>query len=181
MNNDEILFPLLEKGDIKQSIEMASFDNKKPFEVVSEGMNIVTASILADIPSVYKMDLIRKVGALFSTQEYCELLNQKMFTLRPEEREKLKDQGVLINKENILPYCQWFNIFEIAFPWLPLSVFEDFAIYLRDEKKLILDQETIETVRENFSTSKRYSERELSLLFDSNTLKDPADLDDEEA
>ena len=72
-----------------------------------------------------------------------------------------------------------FNIFEIAFPWLPLSVFEDFAIYLRDEKKLILDEETIEIVRENFSVSKRYSERELSRLFDSNILKDPADIDDE--
>ena len=89
MNNDEILFPLLEKGDIKRTMELASNENKKPFEIVSEGMNIVTASILADIPSVYKMDLIRKVGALFSTQEYCELLNQKMFTLKPEERDKL--------------------------------------------------------------------------------------------
>ena len=179
MNNDEILFPLLEKGDIKRTMELASNENKKPFEIVSEGMNIVTASILADIPSVYKMDLIRKVGALFSTQEYCELLNQKMFILKPEERDKLKDQGILINRETTLPYCQWFNIFEIAFPWLPLSVFEDFALYLRDEKKLILDKETIEIVRDNFSISKRYSERELSRLFDSNALKDPADIDDE--
>ena len=78
-----------------------------------------------------------------------------MFTLKPEERDKLKDQGILINRDTTLPYCQWFNIFEIAFPWLPLSVFEDFAIYLRDEKKLILDEETIEIVRENFSVSKR--------------------------
>lgn len=179
MNNDEILYPLLEKGDIKQTMEMVAAEKKKPFEIVSEGMNIVTASILADVPSVYKMDLIKKIGVLFSTQEYCELLNQKMFTLKPEERDKLKDQGITINKENTLPYCQWFNIFEIAFPWLPLSVFEDFAIYLRDEKKLILDEDTIDLVRENFTLSKRYSERELSHLFDSNTLKDPADIEDD--
>ena len=73
-----------------------------------------------------------------------------------------------------------YNIFEIAFPWLPLSIFEDFVIYLRDEKKLILDKETIETVRENFLATKKYSERELNALFSSNVFTDPADLEEEE-
>lgn len=176
MEDAEILRPLLEKGDIKQTIALAEAENKSLFEISYDGMNLVTASILADIPSVYKMLLIQKVGALFSSQEYCELLNQKMFTIHPTERERLKFQGVPIIKENILPYCEWVTIFEIAFPWLPLSVFEDFAVYLRDEKKLILDDETIELIKENFIASKRYSERELEELFASDLLKDPADI-----
>ncbi|AGT44975.1 hypothetical protein [Treponema pedis] len=177
MTNAEILQPLLEKGDIKRTIEFAEAADKKLYDIACEGMNLVTASILADIPSVHKMLLIQKVGALFSSQEYCELLNQKMFTLHPTERERLKAQGVPMTRDNILPYCEWFNIFEIAFPWLPLSIFEDFAAYLRDDKKLILDNETIETVKENFLLSKRYSERELERLFASDLLKDPADID----
>ena len=59
------------------------------------------------------------------------------------------------------------NIFDIAFPWLPLSVFEDLVMYLRDEKRLVLDKETRELVKENFLNSKRYSERELNTLFES--------------
>ena len=142
-------------------------------------MNIVTASILADIPSVRKIGLIQKVGSLFSSKEYCELLNQKLFTLPPEERNKLKDQGVELTRENTIRYSEWYNIFEIAFPWLPLSIFEDFAVYLRDEKKLILDEDTINIVKENFLNSKRYSERELFEFFASDVLKDPADIDDQ--
>lgn len=177
MQAADILQPLLEKGDIKQTIELAEIEHKPLSDIASEGMNLVTASILSDIPSVHKMNLIQKVGALFSSQEYCELLNRKIFTLPPEKRDNLKAQGILITRENIVQYCDWFNVFEIAFPWLPLSIFEDFAVYLRDAKKLILDKETIEIVKTNFINSKRYSERELNLFFESDVLKDPADLE----
>ncbi len=179
VDNAEILKPLLEKGDVKKTIDLAGLENKRLFEIYSDGMNFVTASILADIPSVYKISLIQKVGALFSSQEYCELLNQKVFTLRPEERERLTVQGLPPTKENTLPYCQWFNVFEIAFPWLPLSIFEDFVVYVRDQKKLILDEETIDIVKTNFQNSKKYTERELDKFFSSNIFKDPADIDEE--
>ena len=71
MDNGEILRPLLEKGDLKKTISMAEEDNKNLFYVRSEGMNMVTASILADISSVHKTALIRETGALFSSEEYC--------------------------------------------------------------------------------------------------------------
>ncbi len=179
MDNAEILRPLLEKGDVKQTMELAEIDHKKLYDVLSEGMNLVTASILADIPSVYKMSLIQKVGSLFSSQEYCDLLNKKMFTLHPTERERLKFQGVAITRDNTLQYCEWFNIFDIAFPWLPLSVFEDFVVYLRDDKKLILDDDTISSVKESFIASKRYSDRELEKLFSSDLFKMPEDIETE--
>ncbi len=180
MDNAEILKPLLEKGDIKKTVELIEKENKKLFEIRAEGMNLVTASLLADIPSVDKISLIQKVGALFSPQEYCELLNQKLFTLRPEDRDKLTVYGVKLTKENILPYCEWFNIFEIAFPWLPLSIFEDFVIFLRDHKKLLLDDETIEIVKTNFQNSKKYTDRELDSFFSSDIFNDPEDSEDEE-
>ncbi|MEL3903817.1 MAG: hypothetical protein P1P63_01695 [Treponemataceae bacterium] len=167
MDNGEILRPLLEKGDLKKTISMAEEDNKNLFYVRSEGMNMVTASILADISSVHKTALIRETGALFSPEEYCELLNQKVFTIAPEKRTRLKEQGVILSPENSVQYSEWFNIFEIAFPWLPLSIFEDFVTYLHDDKSLMLDKESIETVRENFTNSKRYSERELEQVFES--------------
>ncbi len=179
LDNAGILQPLLEKGDLKQTIELAEIEHRELIDIYNEGMNIVTASILADIPSVHKMSLIQKVGTLFSSEEYCNLLNQKLFTLRPEERDKLTFQGVLITKENILPYCDWFNIFEIAFPWLPLSIFEDFVIYLKEEKKLILDDETIEIVRENFENCKKYRERELESFFSSKLFVDVEDFEQE--
>ncbi len=180
MDNAGILQPLLEKGDLKQTIELAEIEHRELIDIYSEGMNIVTASILADIPPVHKMPLIRKVGGLFPSEEYCSLLNQKLFTLRPEARDKLTFQGVVITKESILPYCDWFNIFEIAFPWLPLSVFEDFVVYLREDKKLVLDKETIETVRENFENCKKYRERELESFFSSNIFDSYADDSDDE-
>lgn len=165
MDNAEILRPLLEKGDLNKTLDFAEAENKNIFDVRAEGLNLVTASILADISAVYKTPLIRKVGALFSPEEYCELLNQKVFTIAPEKRTRLKDQGVILTPENAVQYSEWFNIFEIAFPWLPLSVFEDFVSYLYDDKSLMLDKETIELVHDNFVNSKRYSERELEELF----------------
>lgn len=171
MDNADILRPLLEKGDLKKTLEFAKADNKNIFDVRAEGLNFVTASILADISAVHKTSLIRKTGALFTSEEYCELLNQKVFTIAPERRSRLKDQGVILTPENSVQYSEWFNIFQIAFPWLPLSVFEDFVSYLHDDKGLMLDNETVELVRTNFSNSKRYSERELEKLFDSELLK----------
>ncbi len=172
MENDEILKPLLEKGDLDQCLALVKEANKKLTDVVSEGMNLVTASILADIPSVEKIDLIQRVGALFSTTEYCELLNKKIFTISPEKRERLRGQGLELIKENITQYFEWYNIFEIAFPWLPLSVFEDFVVYLKNDKKLELDKETVELVKENFINSKKkYSERELDKFFSSSLFK----------
>ena len=132
-----------------------------------EGLNFVTASILADVPSVEKTELIRKTGAFFSAQDYCNLLNEKVFTIHPVTRDRLKEQGVLLTDEEVKQHCAWYNIFEIAFPWLPLSVFEDLVVYLRDEKRLVLDKETRELVKENFLNSKRYSERELNTFFTS--------------
>ncbi len=167
----EILKPLLEKGDLDQTVELAKQENKKLTEVVVDGMNIVTASILADIPSVEKTDLIQKTASLFSAEEYCELLNKKIFTISPEKRERLKSQGTELTKENMVQSFDWYNIFEIAFPWLPLSVFEDFIVYLRAEKKLELDKETMEEVKENFLSSKKYSERELEKFFSSAVMK----------
>ena len=180
MENADILKPLFEEGDLKQTIELAEAEQKKLFDINSNGMNLVTASVLANIPSVNKLDLIQKTDSLFSSKEYCELLNQKVLTITPEERERLKEQGSNSAQEITVSEAGWYNIFEIAFPWLPLSIFEDFVIYLRDEKKLILDKETIETVRENFLATKKYSERELNALFSSNVFTDPADLEEEE-
>ena len=171
MENEEILKPLLEKGDIDATVTLAEDANKKLETVISEGMNIVTASILADVPSVEKTALIQKVGSLFSAKEYCELLNKKIFTISPERRERLRAQGIELTKENMIQYFEWYNIFEVAFPWLPLSVFEDFVVYLKTDKKLVLDKETIEQVKENFLASKRYSERELDKLFSSSIFK----------
>ncbi|MBQ7612070.1 MAG: hypothetical protein IJU92_03240 [Spirochaetaceae bacterium] len=171
MDNAEILRPLLEKGDLRKTLDYAETEQKALFDIRSEGLNLVTASILADIASMYKTDLIRKVGALFSSAEYCELLNQKVFTIAPEKRSRLKDQGVILTPENSVQYSEWFNIFEIAFPWLPLSVFEDFVAYLHDDKSLMLDKESIDIVRENFTNSKRYSERELEQIFSSEYFK----------
>ena len=161
MENKEILTPLLEKGLLKDSLDLAEEAGVQLTEVTHDGLNFVTASILADVPSVEKTELIRKTGAFFSPQEYCTLLNVKVFTVPPETRDRLKEQGVLLTDENLQPHCGWYNIFEIAFPWLPLSVFEDLVVYLRDEKRLVLDKETRELVKENFLNSKRYSEREL--------------------
>lgn len=171
MDNIGILRPLLEKGDLKTTIDLAETNNKKLFDVRSEGMNFVTASILADISSIDKTALIREVGALFAPEEYCELLNQKVFTIAPEKRARLKDQGVMISPDTAVQYSEWFNVFEIAFPWLPLSVFEDFVVYLHDDKGLMLDKETIQTVHENFLASKRYSERELESVFGTDYFK----------
>ena len=171
LDNGEILRPLLEKGDLKKSVEFAEAEKKNLFYVRSEGMNFVTAAILADISSVHKTALIREVGVLFSSEEYCELLNQKVFTIAPEKRTRLKEQGVILSPENSVQYSEWFNVFEIAFPWLPLSIFEDFVAYLHDDKSLMLDKESIDIVRENFINSKRYSERELERVFDTEYFK----------
>ncbi|MGP1593728.1 MAG: hypothetical protein ACTTH8_00545 [Treponema sp.] len=165
MENIDILKPLLEKGLLKDSLALAESEGRELLDVTHDGLNFVTASILADIPSVEKTDLIKKTGAFFSTQDYCSLLNEKIFTVHPETRERLKAQGVILTEENIKQYSNWHNIFEIAFPWLPLSVFEDLVVYLREEKRLILDKETRELVKENFINSKRYSERELKQFF----------------
>ena len=165
MENIDILKPLLEKGLLKDSLALAESEELELLQVTHDGLNFVTASILADIPSVEKTDLIRKTGAFFSAQDYCSLLNEKIFTVHPETRERLKAQGVILTEENIKQYSNWYNIFEIAFPWLPLSVFEDLVVYLREEKRLILDKETRELVKENFINSKRYSERELKQFF----------------
>ncbi len=166
MEYSEILQPLFEKGLLKESIERAELANIPLKDVASEGMNFVTAALLADTPSVAKPDLIRKTGALFSPEEYCELLNDNIFTIHPETRDKLREQGVVLNYDNMRQYSNWYNLFDIAFPWLPLSVFEDFVIYMREEKKLVLDRETCELVKENFLNSKRYSERELTTFFE---------------
>ena len=163
----EILKPLLEKGLLKDSLALAESEGVELNKVTHEGLNFVTASILADVPSVEKTELIRKTGAFFSAEDYCNLLNEKVFTIHPVTRDRLKDQGVLLTDENMKQYYSWYNIFDIAFPWLPLSVFEDLVVYLRDEKRLVLDKETRELVKENFLNSKRYSERELNTLFES--------------
>ena len=123
MENIDILKPLFEEGDLKKSIELAEASRKALFDINADGMNLVTASILADVPSVEKLNLIQKTGSLFSSQEYCELLNQKLFILAPEERDRLKSQGDVITPEIISKESKWYNIFEAAFPWLPLSIF----------------------------------------------------------
>ena len=161
----EILKPLFEKGLLKESVDLAESEKIPLPQVRHEGLNFVTASILADIPSVEKTELIRKTGAFFSAQDYCELLNEKVFTVHPETRDQLKERGVLLTEENMKQYCNWYNIFDLAFPWLPLSVFEDLVTYLRDEKKLVLDKETRLSVKESFLNTKRYSERELNAFF----------------
>lgn len=163
----DILKPLLEKGLLKESLTLAESEGKELSKISQEGLNFVTASILADVPSVEKTELIRKTGAFFSAEDYCNLLNEKVFTIHPVTRDRLKDQGALLTDENMKQYYAWYNIFDIAFPWLPLSVFEDLVVYLRDEKRLVLDKETRELVKENFLNSKRYSERELDRLFES--------------
>jgi len=163
----EILKPLLEKGLLKESLALAESEGVELNKVSHEGLNFVTASILADVPSVEKTELIRRTGAFFSAEDYCTLLNEKVFTIHPVTRDRLKDQGVLLSDDNMKQYYAWYNIFDISFPWLPLSVFEDLVVYLRDEKRLVLDKETRELVKENFINSKRYSERELNTLFES--------------
>ena len=175
----DILKPLLEKGLLKDSLALAESEGIELSKVTHEGLNFVTASILADVPSVEKTELIRRTGAFFSAQDYCNLLNEKVFTIHPVTRDRLKDQGVLLSDDNMKQYYAWYNIFDISFPWLPLSVFEDLVVYLRDEKRLVLDKETRELVKENFLNSKRYSERELFEFFASDVLKDPADIDDQ--
>lgn len=163
----DILKPLLEKGLLKESLALAESEGMELNKVSHEGLNFVTASILADVPSVEKTELIRRTGAFFSAQDYCTLLNEKVFTIHPVTRDRLKDQGASLNDEDMKQYYAWYNIFDIAFPWLPLSVFEDVVVYLREEKRLVLDKETRELVKENFLNSKRYSERELNTLFES--------------
>ena len=163
----DILKPLLEKVLLKESLALAESEGIELNKVTHEGLNFVTAYILADVPSVEKTELIRRTGAFFSAEDYCNLLNEKVFTIHPVTRDRLKDQGVLLSDENMKQYYAWYNIFDIAFPWLPLSVFEDLVVYLRDEKRLVLDKETRELVKENFLNSKRYSERELDRLFES--------------
>ena len=163
----DILKPLLEKGLLKESLALAESEGLELNKVSHEGLNFVTASILADVPSVEKTELIRKTGALFSAEDYCNLLNEKVFTIHPVTRDRLKDQGVSLTDESTKQDYAWYNIFDIAFPWLPLSGFEDLGDYLRDEKRLVLDKETRELVKENFLNSKRYSERELERLFES--------------
>ena len=151
----DILKPLLEKGLLKESLTLAESEGKELSKISQEGLNFE------------KTELIRKTGAFFSAEDYCNLLNEKVFTIHPVTRDRLKDQGALLTDENMKQYYAWYNIFDIAFPWLPLSVFEDLVVYLRDEKRLVLDKETRELVKENFLNSKRYSERELDRLFES--------------
>jgi uncharacterized protein TP_0941 len=167
METMDILRPLLEKGLLKDSLLLAESAGVELVNVDQDGLNFVTASILADVPSVEKSELIRKTGAFFSAQDYCKLLNEKVFTIHPATRDRLKEQGVLLTDEEVRQHCALYNLFDIAFPWLPLSVFEDLVVYLRDEKRLVLDKETRELVKENFLNSKRYSERELNAFFKS--------------
>ena len=163
----DILRPLLDKGLLKESLALAESEGIELSKVTHEGLNFVTASILADVPSVEKTELIRRTGAFFSAQDYCNLLNEKVFTIHPVTRDRLKDQGASLTDEDMKQYYAWYNIFDVAFPWLPLSVFEDLVVYLREEKRLVLDKETRELVKENFLNSKSYSERELNTLFES--------------
>ena len=167
METMEILRPLLEKGLLKDSLALAESEGVELAKVDQDGMNFVTASILADVPSVEKTELIRKTGAFFSAQDYCKLLNEQVYTIHPATRDRLKEQGILLTDDEVKMHCAWYNIFDIAFPWLPLSVFEDLVVYLRDEKRLVLDKETRKLVKENFLNSKRYSERELDPFFQS--------------
>lgn len=145
-----ILRPLLEKGELKQSVERAQRARYVLYEVQDQGLNFVTASVLADVSAVEKMGLIRRTGKLFSDQEYCDLLNQKVFTVHPDMRGSLKEQGVAFASVEARAYGHWYGIFEVAFPWLPLSVFEDFVLYLRDTKSLSLDEQTAAAVKESF-------------------------------
>ena len=163
----EILKPLLEKGLLKESLALAESEGVELNKVSHEGLNFVTASILADVPSVEKTELIIRTGSFFTAEDYCNRLNEKVFNIHPVTLDRLKDQGVLLSDDNMKQYYAWYNIFDISFPWLPLSVFEDLVVYLRDEKRLVLDKETRELVKENFINSKRYSERELNALFES--------------
>ena len=167
METMDILRPLLEKGLLKDSLLLAESAGVELVNVDQDGLNFVTASILADVPSVEKSELIRKTGAFFSAQTDCKLLNEKVFTIHPATRDRLKEQGVLLTDEEVRQHYALYNLFDIAFPWLPLSVFEDLVVYLRDEKRLVLDKETRELVKENFLNSKRYSERELNAFFKS--------------
>ncbi|EFW38066.1 hypothetical protein [Treponema phagedenis] len=173
MDAMKILRPLFEKGDLKQSIALAAVEHQDLETVQHEGLNFITASILADVPTIKKMDLIKKTGALFGSKDYCDLLNQKVFTIHPAKRDILREQKVLLTDESIKPHYAWYNIFDIAFPWLPLSIFEDFVVYLHDDKGLVLDKETVNIVKENFTNSKRYSERELETCFNSSLFRDP--------
>lgn len=53
-----ILRPLLEKGELKQSVERAQRARYVLYEVQDQGLNFVTASVLADVSAVEKMGLI---------------------------------------------------------------------------------------------------------------------------
>lgn len=166
MEAEEILRPLLKKGDLKQTIELAEIEQIQLIDIEFDGVNIVTASILAQVTPLEKMDLIRNVGALFSADEYCDLLNKKIFTLHPQREEELKDEGISLTEENIRKYSDWYSVFSIGFPPLPLSILEDIATYIHDEKKLILDDDTVETLHSNYLLSRKYSEREIEMFFD---------------
>ena len=50
----EILKPLLEKGLLKDSLALAESEGVELAKVDQDGLNFVTASILADVPSVEK-------------------------------------------------------------------------------------------------------------------------------
>lgn len=51
-----ILRPLLEKGELKQSVERAQRARYVLYEVQDQGLNFVTASVLADVSAVEKID-----------------------------------------------------------------------------------------------------------------------------
>ena len=50
----DILKPLLEKGLLKESLALAETEGLELNKIDHEGLNFVTASILADVPSVEK-------------------------------------------------------------------------------------------------------------------------------
>jgi hypothetical protein len=167
VTNKDSIKKLLEKGIAGDAIREIVEDNIEIDDIQYDGINVVTASIMANVGVEKKLGLIEEIGRHVTNDAFSRLMKHKFISLHPEKAHALMRQGIQITPAIEEKYSEEFDIFDFIFPYLPLSLGSDILKYAVEKKGLTLTIDEIERMKACAGKRRNYSEKEIDEVFDS--------------
>ena len=123
-----LLRVLLEDGRSEGLFALARLGGD-PTSLDLDGLNLVTASVLAAIPEVNKLALVRRVGELVPDCRYADLFSMPFRALHPQRAKELEALGFVLDEAAARAYAEPWDLYDLLFSTLPLDLGSDILSY----------------------------------------------------
>ncbi|WP_041401460.1 hypothetical protein [Salinispira pacifica] len=164
-----IIESILYDGNFGYSKKLIQKMKLTPMNISYDNINLPQASLLAKVPPINRLELVKNIYNLFGTQNvnaYLQLLQKKIETPNPQKLHEFHHKNIPITEQLLTSITERLSVFDMFFPYHTIDVGYDVFAFLPSISPTNIFLEYISSIDSSLTKTGRYSPEEIKAFTD---------------